>query len=101
MQFGATSQLRGIHIRRAHLLGLDAPTKLDVSGIYRTGESELSAERLETERTWLAMPREERARIYDSFAEARRRLNAPIEITATETFGPDNRNDDGASSDEE
>src|ERR1700731_1412223 len=30
-QMSGTAQLRGIHIRRAKLLGLDAPTKLDVS----------------------------------------------------------------------
>jgi DNA-binding CsgD family transcriptional regulator len=101
VQMSGTSQLRGIHIRRAHLLGLDAPTKLDVRGLYQTGESESSEERRETERTWLAMPREERARIYDSFADARKRLNAPIETTATESIGPDNRNDDGDFSDEE
>jgi hypothetical protein len=29
--------LNRIHIRRAHLLGLDAPTKLEVSGIYQRG----------------------------------------------------------------
>jgi hypothetical protein len=50
-----------IHIQRAHLLGLDAPTKLDVRGIYRTGDSEMSEERRETERAWLSLPREERA----------------------------------------
>ena len=50
VQMSGTAQLRGIHIRRAHLLGLDAPTKLDVSGIYRTGTDELSDERRETER---------------------------------------------------
>ena len=101
VQMSGTAQLRGIHIRRAHLLGLDAPTKLDVRGIYRTGESELSEERLETQRAWLSLPPEERARIYDAFDDARRRLNAPIETTATVTLGPDNRNvDDGDSNDE-
>jgi hypothetical protein len=40
-----TAQLRGIHVRRAKLLGLDAPTKLDVRGLYRTGIDEISAER--------------------------------------------------------
>jgi hypothetical protein len=44
--------LNRIHIRRAHLLGLDAPTKIDVSGIYRIGTDELSDERRETERAW-------------------------------------------------
>jgi hypothetical protein len=86
------SGLNRIHVRRAHLLGLDAPTKLDVSGIYRTGADELSDERGETERAWQSLPTEERARIYDAFDAARKRLNAPIETTATVTIGPDNRN---------
>jgi len=86
--------LNRIHIRRAHLLGLDAPTKLDVSGIYRLGTDERSDERRETERAWQSLPIEERARIYDAFDAARTRLNAPIETTATVTSGPDNRNPD-------
>jgi hypothetical protein len=86
--------LNRIHIRRAHLLGLDAPTKLDVSGIYRIGTDELSEERRETERAWQSLPIEERARIYDAFDAARKRLNAPVETTATVTLGPDNRNPD-------
>jgi DNA-binding CsgD family transcriptional regulator len=77
-----------IHIRRAHLLGLDAPTKLDVSGIYRIGTDELSEERRETERAWRSLPVEEQMRIYDAFDAARTRLNAPIETTATVTSGP-------------
>ena len=93
-QMSGTAQLRGIHIRRAELLGLDAPTKLDVSGIYRIGTDELSEERRETERAWQSLPIEERARIYDAFDAARARLSAPIETTATVTIGPDNRNPD-------
>ena len=83
-----------LHIRRARLLGLDAPTKLDVSGIYSVGTDELSDERSETERAWQSLPIEERARIYDAFDAARTRLSAPIETTATVTSGPDNRNPD-------
>ena len=101
VQMSGTAQLRGIHIRRAHLLGLDAPTKLDVRGIYRTGESELSEERLETQRAWLSLPPEERARIYDAFDDARKRLNAPIETTGTVTLGPDDRNLDDDNSDDD
>jgi hypothetical protein len=55
--------LNRIHVRRAHLLGLDAPTKLDVSGIYRIGTDELSEERRETERAWRSLPVEEQMRI--------------------------------------
>ena len=86
--------LNRIHIRRAHLLGLDAPTKLDVSGIYGSGAEERSEERRETEQVWQSMSREERARIYDTFDAARNRLNAPVETTATVTIEPDNGNPD-------
>jgi hypothetical protein len=93
-QVAALRALNLLHIRRAHLLGLDAPTKLDVSGIYSVGTDELSEERRETERAWQSLPLEERARIYDAFDAARTRLNAPIETTATVTIGPDNQNPD-------
>jgi hypothetical protein len=93
-QVAALRALNLVHIRRAHLLGLDAPTKLDVSGIYSVGTDELSEERRETERAWQSLPLEERARIYDAFDAARTRLNAPIKTTATVTIGPDNRNPD-------
>jgi hypothetical protein len=90
----AINAMNRIHVRRAHLLGLDAPTKLDVSGIYRIGANELSEEGRETERAWRSMPVEEQMRIYDSFDAARKRLNAPIETIATVTLEPDNRNPD-------
>src|SRR6202045_3207964 len=96
----AINAMNRIHIRRAHLLGLDAPTKLDVSGIYRKGTDELSDERRETERAWQSLPIEERARIYDAFDAARTRLNTPIETTARVTSGPDNRNPDVEPSDD-
>ena len=84
-QAALEDRLMRIHIRRAKLLGLDAPTKLDVSGIYRIGTDELSEERRETERAWQSLPIEERARIYDAFDAARIRLNAPIETIAAVT----------------
>lgn len=90
----AINAMNRIHIRRAHLLGLDAPTKLDVRGLYRTGTDEMSDERRETERVWQSLPVEEQARIYDAFDAARKRLNAPVETTATVTIEPDNRNPD-------
>jgi hypothetical protein len=46
VQFDGTAQLRGIHIRRAKLLGLDAPAKLDVQAIYATGHGEVTAARM-------------------------------------------------------
>jgi hypothetical protein len=55
---------------------------------------------LETQRAWLSLPPEERAHIYDAFDDARRRLSAPIETTATVTLGPDNRNVDDADDDQ-
>jgi len=93
-QAALEDRLIRIHIRRAKLLGLDAPTKLDVSGIYSVGVDEISDERRETERAWRSMPVEEQMRIYDAFDAARKRLNAPIETTATVTSGSDNRNPD-------
>jgi len=97
----AINAMNRIHIRRAHLLGLDAPTKLDVSGIYRIGTDEMSEERRETERVWRSLPVEEQMRIYDAFDAARTRLNAPIETTAMVTSGPDNRNDVDPPADDE
>jgi hypothetical protein len=88
------SGLNRIHVRRARLLGLDAPTKLDVRGLYRTGTDEGSAEQLENERVWQSLPVEEQIRIYEALTDAKKRLNAPIETTATVTIGPDNRNPD-------
>jgi hypothetical protein len=46
------SGLNRIHVRRAKLLGLDAPTKLDVRGLYRTGTDEMSAESMQNQRVW-------------------------------------------------
>ena len=58
-QMSGTAQLRGIHVRRAKLLGLDAPTKLDVRGLYRTGIDEISAERQARRAVLEALPIEE------------------------------------------
>jgi hypothetical protein len=60
-QMSGTAQLRGIHVRRAKLLGLDAPTKLDVRGLYRSGSDKLSEQALEDERIWRSLPRDEQA----------------------------------------
>jgi hypothetical protein len=94
VQMAGTAQLRGIHIRRGKLLGLDAPTKLDVSSIYRTGADEMSEERRENQRTWAAMTRAERAAVYDAWDAARARLNAPVQTTATAPIETNNRNAD-------
>jgi hypothetical protein len=50
VQMSGTAQLRGSHVRSAKLLGLDAPTKLDVRGLYRSGPDEMSDEQLDNER---------------------------------------------------
>ena len=80
---------------------LTRQAKFDVRAVYGGGGEEASEERRTKELAWLAMPPEERARIYDSLYEARKRLNAPIETTATVTLGSDNRNDEVESSDDE
>jgi hypothetical protein len=68
--------LNRIHIRRAKLLGLDAPTKLDVSGIYQRGGDDISVERPSWEAILEALPVEEQVRWYEIFQEARRRAEA-------------------------
>ena len=88
--------LNRIHIRRARLLGLDAPTKLDVSGIYQRGGDDISVERVSWEAILEALPVEEQVRWYEVFQEARRRAEAgdfsqsPIETTVTS--GTEHRN---------
>jgi hypothetical protein len=72
----AINAMNRIHVRRARLLGLDAPQKI---------------ERLARERVLEAVPLDEQARMYEVLAAARRRVaEADIETTATTvTNGPD------------
>jgi hypothetical protein len=70
--------LNRIHIRRAKLLGLDAPTKLDVSGIYQRGGADIEAEQRAREAVIEALPIEERRRIYELFYQAGLRAQAEI-----------------------
>jgi hypothetical protein len=86
------SGLNRIHVRRAKLRGLDAPTKLDVRGLYRTTKCRPRA--CKNQRVWQSLPVEEQIRRYESLSAARKRLSAPIETTATVTSGPDQRNGD-------
>jgi len=85
----AINAMNRIHIRRAKLLGLDAPTKLDVSGIYQRGGDDISVERPSWEAILEALPVAEQVRWYEVFQEARRRAEAgdfsqsPIEATVT------------------
>ena len=69
-QAALEDRLMRIHIRRAKLLGLDAPTKLDVSGIYQRGGDDLEAEQRAREAVIEALPIEEQRRIYDLFYQA-------------------------------
>src|SRR5471030_1193993 len=57
-----TTQLNRIHIRRARLLGLDAPTKLDIANIYGSGSDEASVDRLQRERALAMLPVAEQIR---------------------------------------
>ena len=101
-QMAGTAQLRGIHIRRAKLLGLDAPSNLDVSGIYQRGGADIEAEQRAREAVIEALPIEEQRRIYELFYQAGLRaaagdLSQPV-IEATVSNGPDNRADDESES---
>jgi hypothetical protein len=96
-QMAGTAQLRGIHIRRAKLLGLDAPTKLDVSGIYQRGGADIEAEQRARDAVLEALPIEEQRRLYDIFHQARLRaaagnLSQPA-IETTLSDGSDHRHD--------
>jgi hypothetical protein len=89
VQMSGSAQLRGIHIRRAKLLGLDSPSKLDVRALYSAGTDEASEESLENQRAWARLSLDEQERFYEA-------LTRPaLETTATvTTLGPDTPNDD-------
>jgi hypothetical protein len=99
----ALNTMNRIHIRRAKLLGLDAPTKLDVEAFYARGTSQLSEERLRRQAVLAALPRAEQERLYDMFAAARKRAaGGAIETAATPAIsGPVSRNDPESESDTE
>jgi DNA-binding CsgD family transcriptional regulator len=75
-QAALEDRLMRIHIRRAKLLGLDAPTKLDVSGIYKRGGDDAAAEQFARDAVLEALPIEEQRRLYDIFYQARLRAAA-------------------------
>ena len=96
-QAALEDRLMRIHIRRAKLLGLDAPTKLDVSGLYKRGGDDAAAEQLARDAVLEALPIEEQRRLYDIFYQARLRaaagnLSQPA-IETTLSNGSDHRND--------
>jgi hypothetical protein len=104
-QAALEDRLMRIHIRRAKLLGLDAPTKLDVSGIYQRGGADIAAEQTAREAIIEALPIEEQRRIYELFYQAGLRAKAgDLSQPAIDTVvsnGPDSRTtrDDESESD--
>jgi hypothetical protein len=103
VQIAGTSRLRGLDIRRAKLPGLDAPTKFDISGFYRRGENQQSAESMARQALLEALTDEEQKAIYEKFEKARRRVAGAIETTAPVISGNEKRADhsgDAAESDE-
>jgi hypothetical protein len=109
-QAALEDRLMRIHIRRAKLLGLDAPTKLDVTGIYQRGGADVEAERHAREAVLQALPIEEQRRIYEIFYQAGLRAQAgdfsqpAIETTvnngSNQRSAPD-ESDDGAEHNDE
>src|ERR1700720_2381410 len=75
-QTALEDRLMRIHIRRAKLLGLDAPTKLDVSGIYQRGGAEAETEQFARDAVLEALPIEEQRRLYQLFYQAGLRAKA-------------------------
>jgi hypothetical protein len=55
-----------IHIRRARLLGLDAPQKkLDIQGLYLSGGDEMSAVRMERQAAYESLSLEDQAKLFE------------------------------------
>jgi hypothetical protein len=86
-QMAGSAQLRGVHVRRSKLLGLDAPAKFDVRALYGAGSDEASEESLENERAWSRLSREDQERFYEA------PTRPAIDTTSTVTSGTDDRTD--------
>lgn len=80
IKMAGLSMLNRIHIRRAKLLGLDAPTRIDLRGLYGDDDT-LSAERLNRQRLLESFSIEDQIRIYEGLDKAEQLL---IETTATQ-----------------
>jgi hypothetical protein len=81
-----------LHVRRARLLGLDAPAKFDVRGVYAVGVDEASADRLMRQRVLASMPVADQIRWLEDFDEAKRRVaegDARMETPEKLIDGPD------------
>jgi hypothetical protein len=93
----AINAITRLHARRSRLLGLDAPTKLDIQGMYGRGTDEASADLLQSQRMIASLPIAEQVRLLEMFDEAERRLSEPItaavETTGTLVNGTDHRID--------
>lgn len=100
IQLEGIRALNMIHKRRAALLGLDAPQKLDIRGFYGTGADEMSAERIERQAVLAALPLEEQARLHEIFNKAKRLAASSIPTTATVVNSGNDGTDDSDSDDE-
>jgi hypothetical protein len=67
---GVTNALNRLHIRCPQLLGLDAPTKADVKGLYPTESHALPAERPERLPILNSISREEQKQVFEAFEAA-------------------------------
>jgi hypothetical protein len=95
--------LNRIHLRRARLLGLDAPVKLDVSSIYQRGGADHEAEQRAREAVIEALPIADQRYIYEMFYQAGLRAKAgdlsQLAIATTVINGSsDKRTDDDSQS---
>jgi hypothetical protein len=54
-----------IHIRRARLLGLNAPQKLDIRSLYRSGGDEMSAVRVARQAAYESLSLEDQAKLFE------------------------------------
>ena len=106
-QVAALRSLNLVHVRRAHLLGLDAPTELSVTGIYQQGGADVEAEQQAREAVLQALPIEEQRRIYEIFYQAGLRaaagdLSQPaIEATISHGIDPTDSESEPESDNEE
>jgi hypothetical protein len=92
IQIAGVRALNLIHVRRARLLGLDAPTQMNIRGLYRTGADEMTAERLSRQRVLQELPVDEQVRLYRIFEEAERRAAAVPTTATVVTNESDDRN---------
>jgi hypothetical protein len=91
----ALNTMNRINIRRAKLMGLDAPMKLDIRSIYGTGTDDAAADRQMRARVLASMPVADQIRWYEDFDEAKRRLDeTPVGATGNPIDGPDQHTDD-------